>query len=158
MYKMNVETVDLQKAREIANDHNKTSRLYAEIYTAIIDVLKKFDGKRISKRVETALKADCRLAGYYIDLSSTAGMYQLGFWGKELDYGHRNHVFMGYHKQDEIIDIEKVKERNEGFLRCSIIDMTTLDERINKWNIMVTEMHAFMKTEGDDISFIINRG
>jgi hypothetical protein len=155
IHRMNI--VDINKARKEAERHNTVTRIYAEVYTAIIDVLKKFDGKVMSKRIETALKADSRLAGYNIHYAFEYGMFRVTFWGNGLDYESRSTVHMGY-KENPVVDIEKIKESNRGFLAGHIIDLTTLDERINKWNVLLTSIQSFLKTDGDDISFILNKG
>lgn len=149
--------VDLVAARKLAEDHNITNALYVEIYTAIIDVLKKFDGKQINKKIETALKNDPRLKGYHISYTIHAGMYHITFWGNKLDYEHRNHVFLGYVSEGNTLNLDNVKKNNHGFLTGSIIDLTTLDERINKWNCLVSSLISLYKGPCDDITFILNK-
>ena len=143
-------------ARNIAERHNITASLYAEIYTAIIDVLKKFDGKEISKRIETALKADPRLSPFSLSYHILAGMYQITFWGNGLAYEERNTVFLGY-TSEHILNLENVMESNRGFLHCTLISMGTFDARIIKWNKMVTDLRDYYLNECDDISYILSR-
>ena len=151
-----ISPVNLSEARKKAEKHNLVSRIYAEVYTAIIDVIKGFDGKVITKRIETALKADPRLAGYYISYAFEYGMYRVKVLGNDLDYDNSMTVHIGY-KENPVVNMEKIIESNRGFLTGTIINLDTLDERINKWNSMISDIQSFLKNDGDDISFLLNK-
>ena len=101
--------------------------------------LKNFEGKKITKRIETALKA--ALPEYSVHYSTDHGMHKISIWGNGLDYGRRLTYYLGHLNNSDILDMllvqkqntcwELEKSRTETLRRMS---KTELYAMVEKWN------------------------
>lgn len=150
---------DPAKVLEEVKLHNKVAMMYAEVYTYMMETLKNFHGKVVNRRIETALKKDPRLSKFIITYEIVARMYHINFWAQELGYEHRHHMFLGYVGQNDTLDIDNIRENNKGFLNCRIIDVSTVVDKVRKWNELVTAIENFTKENGpgEDISYLLRR-
>ena len=93
--KKEVNQTDVIKIIQAAMDLEQT---HINIYKIVCEVVKPFDGKKITKRIQAAVAA--ALPEYHVSWNGDYSFYQLSIWsvkaGHILDYNHRVTIFIGY--------------------------------------------------------------
>ena len=110
-----------------------------DTFHSLIPVLKKFDGKKVTKRIETALKEafpEDRIHFRYI-----ASMTYIDVIGKGKEYDDKESFFVCYASSDTYVEEDFAHKHNgdiECILECikklkqGLIEAPTLVERYNK--------------------------
>jgi len=80
----------VDNAKNLIEDEEKN----ISIFDAVSKALENFDGKKITRRMETAVKN--ALSDYTVYYEKEYGMYRLFIWGKDIDYNRRLSVLLGY--------------------------------------------------------------
>lgn len=110
-----------------------------DTFHSLIPHLKKFDGKKVTKRIETALKA--AFPEDRVHLRYIASMVYVDFIGKGKEYDDRESFFICYTSNDTYVEEDFTHKHNgdiENILECikklkqALIEAPALVERYNK--------------------------
>jgi hypothetical protein len=126
--------------KSIQDRINKLACRY-DLFQSFIPVLKKFEGKKISKRIETALKE--AFPKYNINLHEIANMVYIYIWGNGIEYGNRESFFVCYLESEQgLYHEDSFVNKHNGdignILECisklkqGLIEAPKLVERYNK--------------------------
>ena len=125
-------------------DHYKV-RL--ELFNQIEPVIKEFDGKKITKRIQTKLRK--KLSKRVVYLNKDYSMFQLVIWGdnnllfsnaRKIHFNDRFTSLIGY-KDNPIVDYDKFIEYNQ----CHILN----DERIKSLKRAIENIDDLVKLHND---------
>jgi hypothetical protein len=117
---------------------NNYQRNY-EIFQKIVVVLKKFEGKNVTKRIQTALKE--AMPGYNIYLKSIASMTNIEVWGGDIEYQNGPHILLCYNDHPIYSEDTFVNKHNSGFadvpstiekLKQGLVNAPALVDRFNQ--------------------------
>ena len=145
---VNLEDIQKKILARIENAKENYERI-----NVILEIVKKFDGKPISKRLFTAVKKHPRFEHENIFWSDEYGMYNIKSYGNK-DYFS---VLIGY-KGEQAISYDKVKEHNLGYLmeddRASQYEekFKELPGMVEKWNSLITQIDT-LESELDNMDF-----
>jgi len=154
-------------------------KINARIYTAeqnllwintVLDVLKKFEGKKITKRIETALKARPEMKGLIIYYGVDYGQYRLSIWGNGRGYNDRFTLTIDnkpgqWRNGCDTVDLERVKENakcytlEEGRIKEMKAGLESVPELVERWNKGLDELqhvHKNAKEYGTTIGYIFD--
>lgn len=151
MEKYKVVELDVIREKILARIENAKENF--EKINIILDIVKKFDGKPINKRLFTAVKKHPRFENERIFWSDEYGMFNIKSYGNK-DYFS---VLIGY-RGEQAISYERVKERNTNYLteddRSKLYEekFKQLPEMVEKWNSMVNQFNA-LESELDNMDF-----
>jgi len=102
--------------RRKAEERIKSFSQQLTIVKEVFEVLKRFEGKQINRRIQTALRESPTLAPYTIHYHKDYSWYGLRIWGNGLDYNHSSlSLNLGYIGEDDRLNLEKVKENFTGY-------------------------------------------
>jgi len=110
-----------------------------DTFNSLIPHLKKFEGKKVTKRIETALKA--AFPEDRIHLRYIASMVYIDIIGKGMDYNDKESFFICYTSNDTYLEEDFTHKHNgdiENILVCikklkqALIEAPSLVERYNR--------------------------
>lgn len=115
-----------------------TQKFNYNLWKKVESILTKFEGQKISKRIETALKKE--LPNYSIFYKSNYGMFQIEIWNNEIDYNNRKSYLIGY-STNSVLNMIEVKKFNQcwelekiRYEKLESISKKELENQVNIWN------------------------
>jgi hypothetical protein len=139
----------------------KEEREFA-LYTKVMDVFKAFDGKPVSKRMETAVKKV--FPDYHIYLENEY-LIILHIWGKEVAYDNRINIYLrkgkdalnpsAYSHAETLANsghFSYIPEKNEKLKASLLNDARVIKELVGDWNNCVKRLQA-INEEGEKYGY-----
>jgi len=118
--------------------------------TEIMETLRPFVGKKITKRMATAVEK----IGYTVYYDTSYSWRSLKVWGKGIKMDDRKSFNLGYFSESENFSIEIV-ENQRGFKELNACYLEAAEERINKnlqvflnkeqCNLMARKLNAYVE-------------
>ena len=102
----------------------------------------KFVGKKITKRIATAMEQDPALRGYklYVDIpKGSFGGIHVYLWGKEIDYRDQMIFTIGEKKQYPEVDMNYIMDKNQGYLSLNAERIKKLESSLKDVSRLVSE-------------------
>lgn len=98
----------------------RIKRMERDLYLVekLRDVVKKHDGRKITKRIETDLKKLNAMDLFTIYYVKEHGMYRIIIWGNGINYDDRFSSLLGYESEGGVLSLEKWTEYNQ----CHFLD------------------------------------
>jgi len=150
--------LDVGKVNDAIQKRIESAELNFKLWKVVQSALLKFEGKTISKRIETEIKKLLPDNTIYYD--NNYGMYHIVIWGNGIKYDNRLSFLLGY-ANNPIVDGKKILDHNlcheleEG--RANKLKTITLDmivEKVNTWNQGLEMMQSVNKwADGFEISY-----
>jgi hypothetical protein len=124
-------------------------KLDEELFTHIMNALKRFEGKTITRRIETAIKALPALQGFYVSYDSQHTMFQIKIWSekKGITYENMFSILLSY-RDNPIVNTTWILENNKryGNVAQRIKRLEAFKELAgdfcNRWNHSVQQLNA----------------
>jgi len=96
-------------------DRLEQAKLEFHIFKLVTAVVKKFDGKKITKRIQTALRKELsELSDYVITLDSPYSTYEIVIWNRKpnhcIGYQNRMSITLGHCSAGNVLNMEKFDE------------------------------------------------
>jgi hypothetical protein len=141
----------IEKDLEIRELQNLMAKVIIEA------IIEKFNGKQITKRIETYVKTLPILAGCVVYYSVEHSCF-LRIWGNEISYDNSLTIYLG----SNVINSADLKDRNGRHLddgkRISKIKerLKSLPVVVNKWNTLIDEVTDFEASLGELRYYIEN--
>jgi len=153
--------INLNEKWESIQDKIKDQKINYELWKKIESSLQKHEGKKITKRIETALKKD--FPEYTIYLENLYGMYHIVLWGNGIEYQKNIRYLIGY-ESSNIINMKEIlkhnmcyeleKSRSEKLEKMEIED---LEVQVKKWNSGLKDLQEVQKWGGEfELCFDVN--
>lgn len=134
--------------KQVKKELSETKNRYAEHLTlinALLEVLKPFDGKPISKRIATAFEKHSAVKNYRVYYSNQYGMFHIKAWKGSMD--NCFNPCIGY-ESSPIVNLEKIKESNKCYTlnaeRLENMEKTAdqVEGLVNDWNKALEALQA----------------
>ena len=143
---------DVKKAIESVEDYIVKEEREFDVYTKVMEVFKAFDGKPVSKRMETAVKKV--FPDYHIYLEN-GYLIILHIWGKEVAYDSRINIYLrkgkdalnpsAYSHAETLANsghFSYIPEKNEKLKASLANDARVIKELTNDFNNCVKRLQA----------------
>ena len=160
MKKITVETVT-ETVKERISKYEEQLKIYTIVRVYLEKNLIKYEGKKMTKRIETALKK-CELSileNYTFYLSTEYGRFTLVFWKGNLS----NQVRIHLNYNDSVFLMDKFMESNKCYalnkdrlnvLRSQLND-GWIESNVNKINAVVDQYEALKDNTSDEMRYIL---
>jgi len=119
------------------------------LWRKIESILTIFEGKKISKRIETELKN--QLPGYSVFYKTNYGMYQIEIFGNGINYDNRKSFLIGYFS-NPILNMTEVKNFNNcwelekiRYEKLESINKKDIENQVNVWNNGLNQLQSVNK-------------
>lgn len=129
-----------------------------DLWKKVESVLQKFDGQKITKRIETALKKE--LPEYTINFENMYSYYNIYVWGNGIEYNHRKSYLIGYF-DNPIVNKENLVKFNMSWeleesrsIKLSTISEYEIENKVNTWNDGLNKMQSVYEwTEKTELNY-----
>lgn len=138
-YAQFAEPIVLEKTLTNLQKRINTLQHRYDTFQSLLPHLKKFDGKKVTRRIETVLKA--AFPEDRVHLRYIASMVYVDFLGKGMEYDERESFFVCYTSSDTYVEEDFTHKHNgdiENILECikklkqALIEAPSLVERYNR--------------------------
>jgi len=143
--------IDFQEAKKQIEECIKEQDFHFEIWQKVMSILKEnFEGKNVTKRIETKLKKELPEYTLYLENGS---LIIIHIWGNGIDYNNRINIYlrikeneMLYNKYNHALTVENsgyfplIPERNEKLKAILKNDGKLLKKLVNNWNKALKEL------------------
>jgi len=139
---------DLETIKKELADTEIRYKKQLEFVNAMFEVLEKFSGKPITKRIATACEKHPVFEGYTVVLNTDYGMYHLAIWGKDVRYDERFSALLGHKGSSDIVDMDRIKNHNVCYTlnaeRLENMKKTAgrVEGLVKRWNKAFLELQA----------------
>lgn len=125
----------LQAIKSAIETQIKEYSKQVEVWHMLLNVLQKFEGKQVSKRIETAIKKENDAFVVYMD--NSLNFYKLQIWGNGIVYEQRLSFVLSY---DDTFSLERFIDNNISY---------TLAEQRKQ------ELEAYLSEKLEEIEYLI---
>lgn len=118
---MSIEFVQPKNRFKVLEEVNsRIKRMERDLYLVdtLQEVVKKHDGRKITRRIETDLKKLPGMEKLTIYYTKEHGMYRIIIWGDGIEYDDRFSSLLGYDSEGGVLSLEKWREKNQ----CHFLD------------------------------------
>ena len=133
-----IKPLDIEEVRAKVIERIASAERHHEFYLAMLDIVKRFEGKQITKRIANALQE--KLPDYTIFYDADFSMYHIHIGGNGIEWGNRPSILLGYKASQKTVSTEFFIEHNQGAYlekeraqRC-IESLPHLAELVERWN------------------------
>lgn len=139
---------DLETIKKELEDTAVRYKKQLEFVNAMFEVLEKFSGKPITKRIATACEKHQAFEGYTVVLNTDYGMYHLAIWGKDVAYDQRFNALLGHRGSSDLVNLELIKKHNTCYTlnaeRLENMKKTAgrVEGLVKRWNKAFLELLA----------------
>jgi len=120
------------------------------LWKIVESVLTRFEGQKITKRIETALQKE--LPEYTIYYGTEFGLYNIYIWGNGIPYNNRKGYLIGWVSTSQFLSMDQVKNSNMCWelekSRSEKLQTLTRDQlffQVEKWNTGLQAMQEVNK-------------
>jgi hypothetical protein len=130
--------VSAQEIYKKVQERIEDAKLNYFLWKTIQKECERWEGKAISKRIETALKKI--LPDYIVVFENRYGMFQLYIWGNGINYDHRKQFLLGYETSPffsakQLLDSNMCHELEAGRAeKMATLTYTDIVDAADKWN------------------------
>ena len=161
MKKITVESVT-ETVKKRISQYSEQLKIYTVVRVYLEKSIIKYEGKKMTKRIETALKK-CDLSileGYTFYLSTEYGRFTLVFWKGNLNKQVRIHL----NYQGELFSMDNFMESNKCYalnvnrlstLKSYLNNNSKLQADINKINDAVNQYEELKVNTSDEMRYIL---
>ena len=163
--------LDINKTWENIQKKIQDQQENYRLWKIVESVLTRFEGQKITKRIETALKKE--LPEYTIYYVLEYGMYHVRIWGNGIQYDQRKGYLIGYSTNsrvyDAVVNMDVVRSNNQCWelekSRSEKLQTLTRDQlffQVEKWNTGLQAMQEvnkwseFYEMNYNNIGFDVN--
>lgn len=105
-----MDTLDRNEVLKKIDEVIKHQEITLVIINKFLEVVKKMDGKQISKRIATALEKE--FPEYKVIWDTRYGMYHIDIWGNGIEYKDEIRIMIGYDTGDGHIHYDQILDFN----------------------------------------------
>lgn len=147
-----MEKANYQKSLELIDKAQERYLLINKVAIEVEKVLKEFEGKKISKRIETALKNNEYLKDFTIHYGMEYSFYKISIWNNGIEYNDKISMNLVHTSSIKTVNLEKIKSNSNQFYFNVMKNYNELEKRkigleedIEKWNKLVDEVEVLRK-------------
>ena len=148
-----VDNLDSNKVFENIQNRIEDAKLNYFLWKKIEKILEKFEGKQITKRIETEVKK--QLPEYTIYYKHDYTMFQLVVWGNGIDYNKNKTFYFGY-DSNPYVNMVKIRESNQchdleksRYEKLEQITLKMIEEKCNLWNSGLDQLKSVYQWAGE---------
>jgi hypothetical protein len=141
---------DFETVKKKIDAYRENAKTHAYVIPLVLNVIKTFDGQKITKRIATAISKVPELAEFNVYYTPQYGMFHIDIVKKTETFNSYNslHCLIGY-ESNPIVNYAKVEEHNPCY---------TLDAgRLEKYNAVTDDMiRAWVARLNETIDNLVN--